>query len=223
MATIISSTEVLGARMLREIAAEEGSLEDLLKDLRAASIPNPSRTGIKALDSLWKTHGGKLSITGRTLPLLHHILIHLISPCHLNGTIALLDLTGRFSPSHLLDSSSSSLPSLQKADLQHIHVFRPTKSNLKATLDSIETYMLYGEHRSHGKEWLGIIVNGGVGGDINLGWRGWLRVEREVVPALGEGVSVEEVWGERGRREEALNSKGWRAEDGDCEGFMWRY
>jgi len=33
MAVQINSTEVLGARLLREVAAEEGSLEDLLKDL----------------------------------------------------------------------------------------------------------------------------------------------------------------------------------------------
>ncbi|KAL2071308.1 hypothetical protein VTL71DRAFT_12543 [Oculimacula yallundae] len=222
MATIISSTEVLGARLLREIAAEEGSLEDLLKDLRAASIPNSPRTGIEALDSLWKTHGGKLSITGRTLPLLHHILTHLISPSHLNGTIALVDLTGRFSPSHLLTSSPPSSTCLQRSDLQHIHVFRPTKSNLKATIDSVETYMLYGDHKSHGKEWLGVIVSGGVGGDINLGWRGWLRVERENVPAFGEGVSVEEVWGERGRRGDVVSERGWRAEDENGDGFVWR-
>ncbi|KAK0102421.1 hypothetical protein ONS95_006041 [Cadophora gregata] len=237
---MISSTEVHGARLLREIAAEEGSLEDLLKNLRAALIPNLSRTGIPDLDSIWQTHGGKLSITGRTLPLLHHILIHLVSPSHLNGTIALVDLTGRFSPSHLLNQSSTSSSSkpqpgnqhpeekfLQKADLQHIHVFRPTKSNLAATLASIESYMLYGSHRSHGREWLGVIVNGGVGGDINLGWRGWLRVERESVGKFGEGVSVEEVfWGERGRRAEVVDQRGWRAVDvsagGGRGGFVWR-
>ncbi|KAH7399955.1 hypothetical protein BKA64DRAFT_470107 [Cadophora sp. MPI-SDFR-AT-0126] len=242
MATMISSTEVHGARLLREIAAEEGSLEDLLKDLRTTLIPIPTRTGIPDLDSLWQTHGGKLSITGRTLPLLHHILIQLVSPAHLNGTIALVDLTGRFSPSHLLtvtslpetSVSNSNLKTLNlqkeylgKEDLQHIHVFKPTKSNLQSTLASIEPYMLYGPHRSHGREWLGVIVNGGAGGDINLGWRGWLRVETENVGAFGEGVSVEEVFfGERGRRAEVVDQKGWRAEDvgaaGGGGGFVWR-
>ncbi|KAH6712840.1 hypothetical protein BKA61DRAFT_484704 [Leptodontidium sp. MPI-SDFR-AT-0119] len=170
---MISSTEVHGARLLREIASEEGSLEDV---------------------------------------------------------IALLDLTGRFSPSHLLSSSSTTTsttsnsppPSLTKADLIHIHVFKPTKATLQATLDSIENYMLYGEHKSHAREWLGTIVNGGVGGDINLGWRGWLRVEREEVGGFGEGVSVEEAWGERERRGEVVDARGWRAEDEEGIGFVWR-
>ncbi|PBP15747.1 hypothetical protein BUE80_DR013504 [Diplocarpon rosae] len=214
MATMISSTEVLGGRLLREIATEDGSLEDLLKDLRTACIPNPPRTGISALDSLWKTQGGRLSITGRTLPLLHHILIHLVSPNHLKGTIALLDLTGRFSPSHLL-------PALSVQDLRHIHVFRPTTANLQATLDSVEKYMLYGEHGSQEREWLGTIVNGGVGGDINLGWRGWLRVKREDVSDFGRGVSVEEVWDERFRRQEVVDGKGWRAEGNEGGAFLW--
>ncbi|KAG4429326.1 hypothetical protein IFR05_015183, partial [Cadophora sp. M221] len=220
---MISSTEVHGARFLREIAAEEGSLEDLLTSLRQTLTPSPPRTGIPALDTLCSQHSNsnnnkKLSITGRTLPLLHKILIHLISPTYLNGTIALLDLTGRFSPSHLLSSSTSTStstsaststpsPSLTKADLIHIHVFTPTKATLQATLDSVEEYMLYGEHKSHAREWLGTIVNGGVGGDINLGWRGWLRVEREVTGPFGEGVGVEEVWGERERRGEVVDAK----------------
>ncbi|KAK2625766.1 hypothetical protein QTJ16_005078 [Diplocarpon rosae] len=215
MATMISSTEVLGGRLLREIATEDGSLEDLLKDLRTACDPNPPRTGISALDSLWKTQGGRLSITGRTLPLLHQILTHLVSPHHLNGTVALLDLTGRFSPSHLV-------PALSAQDLGHVHVFRPTAANLQATLDSVEKYMLYGEHGSQAREWLGTIVNGGVGGDINLGWRGWLRVKREEVGDFGRGVSVEEVWDERFRRQEIVDGKGWRAEGSEGGTFLWR-
>ncbi|KAH7351120.1 hypothetical protein BKA65DRAFT_252923 [Rhexocercosporidium sp. MPI-PUGE-AT-0058] len=215
MATMISSTEVLGARLLREIASEEGSLEDLLKTLRQNLTPSPPKTGIPPLDDLCTHHTSKLSITGRTLPLLHSILIHLISPSHLNGTVALVDLTGRFSPSHLL-------PCLSKSDLTHIHIFTPTKRTLQATLNNIEAYMLYGEHKSHAREWLGIIVNGGVGGDVNLGWRGWLRVEREEVGGFGEGLSVDEVWGERERREEVVEGRGWRAEDGEGRGFVWR-
>ncbi|CAL3972741.1 hypothetical protein PZA11_004218 [Diplocarpon coronariae] len=215
METRISSTEVLGSRLLREIAAEDGSLEDLLKDLRTACIPNPPRTGISDLDSLWKTRGGRLSITGRTLPLLHHILTHLVSPHHMNGTIALLDLTGRFSPSHLISA-------LSVQDLRHIHVFRPTTANLQVTLDSVEKYMLYGEHKSQGREWLGTIVNGGVGGDINLGWSGWLRVEREEVCGFGVGVSIEEVWGERNGRQEVVDGKGWRAECREGGSFLWQ-
>jgi hypothetical protein len=70
--------------------------------------------------------------------------------------------------------------------------------------------MLYGEHGSKGKEWVGTIVNGGVGGDINVGWRGWLRVEREEVESFGWGVSVEEAVGDRERRMQAVDDKGWK-------------
>ncbi len=79
--------------------------------------------------------------------------------------------------------------------------------------------MLYGEHSSMDREWMGTIVNGGVGGDINLGWRGWLRVEREAVGGFSEAISVEEAWGERERRMELAEKAGWR---GFCEegGFV---
>jgi len=71
--------------------------------------------------------------------------------------------------------------------------------------------MLYGDHGSKGREWFGTIVVGGMGGDVNVGWRGWSRVEREEVGGFGWGVSVEEAVGERERRREAVDGKGWRA------------
>ncbi|KUJ18146.1 uncharacterized protein LY89DRAFT_38900 [Mollisia scopiformis] len=205
MATITSSTEILGGRLLREIGAEEGSLEDLLRSLRQTSLPNPSKTGIQTLDTFWSHNGGKLSVTGRGLPFLYQLLTSLL--LNLHGTVALLDLTARFSPSHV------SVPS---SELQHIHVFQPTPSNLKVTLESVEKYMLYSEHGSKGREWVGTIVLGGNGGDINIGWRGWLRVEKEEVTKFGDGVGVEEAWGEKGmrQRQEVVDKVGWRAE---CE------
>jgi hypothetical protein len=130
------------------------------------------------------------------MPLLYHLINHMITT--LNGTIALIDLDGRFSPSHL------------DCDLQHIHVFRPTRSNAKATLDGAEEYMLWGDHGSKGREWVGTLVNGGVGGDIMVDWKGWLRVEREEVGAFSVGVGIEEVVGERGTRQEIVESKGWK-------------
>jgi hypothetical protein len=116
----------------------------------------------------------------------------------LQGTVALIDIDGLFSPSHL------------SCELQHIHVFRPTKRNLKVTLESVEEYMLRGEHGSKGREWVGTLVNGGVGGDIMVGWRGWLRVEREEVSGFTDGISVEETVGEREKRQEVVDSKGWK-------------
>jgi hypothetical protein len=96
-------------------------------------------------------------------------------------------------------------------DLSHVHVFRCSKEKLKATLESLEGYMLWGEHGSKGREWLGTIVLGGAGGDIMVGWRGWLGVDRDLVGGFGEGVSVEEAWGERERRQEVVDGRGWRA------------
>lgn len=125
-----------------------------------------------------------------------------------------VDLDGRFSPSHLVSLG------MEMRDLEHVHVFRCSKERLKVTLESVEGYMLWGEHGSQGREWLSTIVLGGVGGDVMVGWRGWLGVEREVVGGFGEGVSVEDAWGERERRMEVVEGKGWR---GFCEigDFSW--
>ena len=76
--------------------------------------------------------------------------------------------------------------------------------------------MLYGEHGSKIREWVGTVVSGGTGGDINLGWRGWLRVEREEVGNFGCGVSVEEAVEDRERRCEVVDGKGWKAV---CDGL----
>lgn len=207
MAGTISSAELLGARLLREIGYEEGSLEELLKELRTAHTPNLSRTGIVELDKLWKSHGGNLSITGRGLPLLYHVIDHMVTSLH--GTVALIDIDGRFSPSQL------------SCELEHVHVFRPTQMNLKVTLESVEKYMLWGEHGSKGREWVGTLVNGGVGGDIMVGWRGWLRVEREDVCGFELEVSVEEVMGEREKRQEVVEAKGWKGVS-EMGSYYWK-
>ena len=239
MAIPLSSTEILGSRLLREIAAEEGSLEDvcvllpipssrnfkryflsikkslanpfvllkLLKDLRTAHSSQPSRTGIPELDDLWKQHGGKLAITGRGYPLLCRLVDHMVTD--LNGTVALVDVDGRFSPSHLT------------CELQHVHVWRPTKSNFSVTLESVEGYMLWGDHASKGREWVGTIVNGGVGDDIMVDWRGWLRVEKEETGLFGLGFSVEEAIGNKERRQEVVDKGGWKAVS-EIGAFNWK-
>jgi hypothetical protein len=120
--------------------------------------------------------------------------------------VVVVDLDGRFSPSHLTE--------LDMKDLSHVHVFKCSKERLKVTLENLEGYMVWEEHGSKGREWLGTIVLGGVGGDIMVGWRGWLGVDRELVGGFGEGVSVEEAWGEREKRQEVVDGKGWR---GICE------
>ena len=176
-----------------------------MRDLRATQPP-PSRTGIPELDRLWTSNGGKLAISDRGISLLYHIINHLVTV--LNGTVALVDVNGRFSPTHL------------DCDLKHVHVFRPTQSSLKITLESVEEYMIWGGHGSQGREWLGTLVNGGVGGDINVGWGGWLRVERENVEGFSMGMSVEEALGERGMRQQIVDPKGWKAVSETGE-FRW--
>lgn len=127
-----------------------------------------------------------------------------------------IDLDRRFSPSHL---------SVSREELKHIHVFRPTRENLAATMDSVENYMLHGDHASKGREWMGTLVNGGgmlvKGADVVVGWRGWLRVEKEAVGAFAEGMAVEEAWGERERRQEVVDERGWKA-GSEMGKFSWR-
>ncbi|RFU31861.1 hypothetical protein B7463_g4485, partial [Scytalidium lignicola] len=214
----MSSAEILGARLLGEIKAEEGTLEDLLSSLRTTLLPPPSITGLPRLDGLIERHNSnatakpKLSITGRGLPLLYHIISTLVTSR--NGTVTVIDLDGRFSPSHL------------RCDLDHVYIFRPEISadiagdgeigaasaaqDLKKILESVEKFMLYGKHGSYDREWVGTMVNGGLGGDICVAWNGWLNVDREEVVRFPAGISVEEAIGEKEKRQEVVDGCGWR-------------
>jgi len=168
--------------------------------------------GIPKLDAHFRRQQGitRLGIVGRGYPLLYHIISSQLSL--LNRTLCIVDLSHRFSPSHLgvLD------PSL----LQHIHVFFPTPANLTATLESLEDYMMYGEHGSKGKVWAGTIVIGDVPpvgaqgkGNIYFAlemWKGWVRVERKEVARYPTGVSPKEVVVERDKRQDVVDEKGWR-------------
>lgn len=180
-----------------------------MKDLRATTQTSyKHRTGIRDLDDLWRQHGGKLSITGRGgLPLLYHIVDSCIT--ELNGTVAIIDVDGRFSPSNL------------RCDLRHVHVWRPGRRNFKDTLESVEGYMLGGEHGSMRREWVATIVNGGAGGDIMLGWRGWLKVEKTDTVRFEVGMSVEEALANRERRQEVVHRSEWRIIS-DIGDFAWK-
>jgi len=96
-------------------------------------------------------------------------------------------------------------------DLKHVHIFRPGRDAVTATLESIEPYLLYGSHFSQGRDLVATIVNGGNGGDITVGWKGWLRVESEKdeVMRFGMGMSVEEALRERVARQNVVDEKGW--------------
>lgn len=127
-----------------------------------------------------------------------------------NGTIVVIDIDGRFDVSRLR---------CQAEDLKHVHLLRvPQRGRLKEAIERVAGYLLGtgtggGKHGSMGREWVGTCVNGGLGGDVCVGWRGWLRVESEKVDVetFGTGMSVEEAMRERQRRQEVVDSRGWKA------------
>jgi len=199
------SAEVVGGRLLGE--TESGTLKEVLQELRTLHNPNPPRLGIPGLDEIWKRHGVKLEIIGRALPLLYLIVDTAIE--EKSGTIVVVDMDGRFDVSRL------------RCDLQHVHMFRPVKGALKITLDSIDDYLLYGQHQSKGRELVATIVIGGQGGDIMAGWRGWMLVEREEVAKYGPRMSIEEALMERDARQEAVESADWVASSAWGE-YRWK-
>ncbi|KAH8811852.1 hypothetical protein F5884DRAFT_292720 [Xylogone sp. PMI_703] len=233
--TSSSSTELLGARLLGEIKSEESTLEELLSSIRTTLLPPPSVTGIPHLDGLIERYHGtsssksatkipKLSVAGRGLPLLYHIVSTLVITR--NGTVAVVDLDGRFSPSHL------------RCDLDHVYIFRPpvigaaasstgssgdeagrsgqggngtsASRDLKRILEGVERFMLYGDHGSRAREWVGTVVSGGSGGDICAVWNGWLSVDREEVVRFPAGISVDDAMTERERRQEIVDGSVWK-------------
>jgi len=199
------SAEVVGGRLLDE--AESGSLKEVLQQLRTLNKSHPPRLGIPGLDEIWRRHGGKLEIIGRALPLLYLIVDTAVE--EKLGTVVVVDMDGRFDVSRL------------RCELQHVHMVRPFKGALKITLDSIDDYLLYGQHQSKGRELVATIVIGGQGGDIMAGWRGWMLVEREEVAKFEPGTSVEEALVEREARQEAVESADWIASSA-CGEFRWK-
>ncbi|KXJ95047.1 hypothetical protein Micbo1qcDRAFT_216714 [Microdochium bolleyi] len=121
------------------------------------------------------------------------------------------------------------------ADLRHVYVYRPPHSQVRACLAAAGDFMLYGDHGSRDREWWGTVVVGSSGlslppssssssitpapapttavsnPDVLCGYKGWLRVEREEVPAFHMAVSAEEALADRDRRAAAVGRAGWRA------------
>lgn len=97
-------------------------------------------------------------------------------------------------------------------------------------MQGVEEWMVGGQHESMGREWVitavcgveGFMGMGGVSlGNVVVGWRGWLRVEREEVLGFGPGMSVEEALRERDRRQEAVDASRWKAVSEYGE-YTWR-
>jgi len=206
-----------GRRLLAEVFATQGTVEDLLYALkRPHNHPrHPMSTGIAPIDTLLRKptfSNRKLSISGRGLALLYAVVDHLVDG--LGGTVAVVDLEGRFSPSHL------------RCEVGHVHVFRVGAGKtgnvgIGEVMGEVERYMMGGGHGSWGREWVATVVNGGVGGDVMVGWMGWLRVEREEVEGFAAEIGVDEALEMREEKQEELDKRGWTAatEDGKA---TWR-
>ncbi|CAJ2503052.1 Uu.00g104460.m01.CDS01 [Anthostomella pinea] len=209
----------VGARLLGEV--EDGSLEELLGELRAnltntsshhrsPELPLPGLTTVasryqKATQS---APPPLLSVSGRYLPLLYHLVSTLIAAPH-SYTVVLVDVESRFDVTRLIHPSSNY--SAAYSDLKHLYVYRPARGQEQAAIAAAEGFMLYGAHGSRDREWWGTVVVGGTGGDVNAGWKGWLRVEKEEVGGFAVGVSVDEALKDRARRQEVVDGAGWVA------------
>ncbi|KAI0534092.1 hypothetical protein GGR58DRAFT_79559 [Xylaria digitata] len=217
----------VGARLLEEV--EEGSLEELLNSLRGAFTNNPQHRNpqVPIADlsaAINRYHRATqsaspplMSVGGRYLAFLYYFLSTLISAPH-NYTVVVVDVESRFDVTRLINTTSTpgasatnSRNTATPVDLAHVHVYRPSREQVHAVVAGVDEYMLYGSHSSRGRQWWGTVVVGGVGGDVNAGWKGWLRVEREGVAGFPVGMSVEEALRERERRHEAVDRAGWVA------------
>lgn len=107
-----------------------------------------------------------------------------------------------------------------KCDLRCVFVCKPERGMLRATLDGVEEWLMDGAHGSMERELAAVVVNGGQGGDVMAGWRGWLRVERGEVDVFGRGISVEEAMKERHIRQTAVEGARWVASS-DWGSFTW--
>lgn len=161
-----------------------------------------------------------MSITGRSLALLYHLLSSLVSPPH-QLAVLVVDLEDRFDATRLACGDS---------DARHIYVQRAARivpgtdgtktatdspagpEQLRALVAEAEGFILYGAHASAARSWWGTVVVGGMGaGDMVAGWKGWLRVDREAVRSFPLGTSAAEALGRREARQEAVDAAGWAA------------
>lgn len=190
-------------------------------------------------------------MSGRYLPLLYHLVSTLIAEPQNYTVVVVdaegrFDVTRlvaasapfphhHSNPSH--DSSPSSTSNSYPAkpsDLRHLYVYRPGRGQdqIRAAVAAAREWMVYGTHGSRAREWWGTVVIGAgagagagtsgiVKGDVNAGWKGWLRVEREEVAGFAAGASVEEALRDRGRRQEVVDGTSWVASS-RVGGYVWK-
>ncbi|KAI0120964.1 hypothetical protein BJ170DRAFT_688383 [Xylariales sp. AK1849] len=241
----------VGARILGEI--EEESLEELITAFRTSILPHPPNhpshppflpsIPIPRLTTLIAKHHHAiqsappplLSLSGRYLPFLYHLVSTLIAVPHCYA-IVIIDCDWKFDVTRLVNSSTtnrtkdtgqpgavggeespkSDYPA-QVPDLKHVYIYRPARSSppaqqqTAASVAHAQSHLLYGAHASRDRVWWGTIVVGGRGGHVNAGWKGWMDVQRREVAGFGVGLSVEEALLERQKREESVRGRGWEA------------
>ncbi|KAI1336525.1 hypothetical protein F5Y15DRAFT_418831 [Xylariaceae sp. FL0016] len=231
-----ASVKKVGAQLLGEI--EEGSLEELLGELktsfgdasflprRTPEIPFPGLRNVvdRYLRATKSAPPPLFSVSGRPLPLLYHLISTLLAPPY-HYTLVVIDAEQSFDVTRLVSSSSEAVASLPATlpDLRHLHVYRLAcePSRINSAVRAAEQFMLYGPHGSYEREWWGTVVIGGSGGDVNSGWRGWLRVERAEIQEFNVNVSVEVALDERERRQEVVDAAGWLATS-PWGAFAWK-
>ncbi|KAI1112692.1 hypothetical protein F5Y14DRAFT_252751 [Nemania sp. NC0429] len=216
----------VGAGLLGEV--EEGSLEELLESLSGIVTNNPSRrrnpeipmADLSALVARYQraTQSASpplLSVSGRYLPFLYHLISTLVSRPH-NYTVVVVDTEHKFDVTRLVGGAAAAQPSCYPAtpaDLAHVHVYLPGRGRegVRAALAGVDEFMLHGAHASRGRAWWGTVVIGGTGGHVNAGWKGWLRVDRAEVGGFAVGLSAEEALAERETRQRVVDAAGWVA------------
>lgn len=145
-----------------------------------------------------------LSLSGRYLPFLYHLISTLIAAPH-NYTITIVDADHRFDVTRLLsDPSASTAPPTNTArpnpypatknDLKHVYVYRPARSanqsQVQASLAAAREYMLYAPHASRTRAWWGSVVVGGTTG----GFGGPLAVDRRGERLVADVVASWKGW-----------------------------
>ncbi|KAI1467778.1 uncharacterized protein F4812DRAFT_376206 [Daldinia caldariorum] len=243
----VATAKHVGAQLLGDI--EEGSLEELLNSLRlhppaGSSTPIRPNIPIPALANIATRHHKAaqstpppvLSVSGRYLPFLYHLISSLIAEPH-TYAVVVVDAERRFDVSRLVGSRSPSSYPARLDDLRHVYVCRPARARdqVRAAVQAAGEWMLYGAHGSRGRElWGTVVIGGGEGGggggggggasvkgDVHAGWKGWLRVEREEVEGFPAGASVEEALRDRDRRQEVVEDAGWVASS-KVGSYLWR-
>ncbi|UNI15634.1 hypothetical protein JDV02_002149 [Purpureocillium takamizusanense] len=176
------------------------------------------------------TRAATTSVSGRGLALLYALVSRLAGP-PLRQAVLVVDLDGRFDATRLTCAED---------DMRHVYVQRPARSgsaatgpgmerHLRAVIADAGAFMLYDDAAwaSRWRQWWGTLVVGGGGGggggygtgyggpgaagDVVTGWRGWLRVDREEVPAFALGMSADEALAQRRARQDAVDAAGWAA------------